>query len=91
MTMQLFSQEILQHDFIPLSVDSHSTFHITLKEVRTSNARRRYSIFTLTVSYGEGVGEAHEGCVEPSTENVVCSHNMRDGSEPHLFTISGLF
>jgi hypothetical protein len=40
MMLQLISHEISQLNFILLSVGSHSTFHIILKEVRTSIARR---------------------------------------------------
>jgi hypothetical protein len=30
------------------------------------------------------VDEAHEGCVVPGVGHSVCSHNLRDTSEPHM-------
>ena len=34
--------------------------------------------------YAEDTGEVHVGCLEPSSDNYVYSHNQTHGSKPHL-------
>jgi hypothetical protein len=41
--------------------------------------------------YAEDVGEVHVGCLEPSNDNSVYSHNQTQASEPQHTYISNVF
>jgi hypothetical protein len=71
-----------------LSTDSHSMFHVILKEIELVMCLKKITHTILSLfKCEEGLDEAPEECVEPSTENFVCSHNLRGGSNPHVMSV----